>query len=271
MKRNLFITTICCLLLITCKTPSRLYTSESEKELIRQLDSILKEGNLLYKYEKSAWIASDLALKNPIIEAEYNGYFTYEEDGVIKVIILGTAHQTSIAEYIFENNFQIPKSVKIEKRELSDREKMLIYIRKKILENIQSNRYEITVPEGYGLNLVLLPFENKYKLYIITGATKPNVIPFGNDYIFIADQNGNIESWQKTPPRFRTLPEGMRVTEITRTHLTDDPLITATDICTFMLYAPLHGLEAFSVLCRTGLRLRYSLKENTITIGNIFR
>ncbi|MDR0437150.1 MAG: hypothetical protein LBH22_02470 [Bacteroidales bacterium] len=266
MKENLFFATICCLLLITCKGPSKLSNTISI-----DTSEILNEGNLLYKYEKSAWVAGDLALKNPIVAAEYGDYFTYEENGVIKTIILDESRQTCIAEYTFENNFENPKSVKIEKRELSEKEKILIDVQDKISKNILEGKYEITTSEGYGLNGVLLPFADKYKFYIITGTSLPNIIPFGNDYIFIADLDGKIESWQKFPPRFRVLPEGMKVEEMTRTHITDDPLITAADICTFMLYAPLYDIDAFSVISQTGLKMRYSLKENTIMVDNIFK
>jgi len=242
----------------------------SENELNNRLDSILTEGNLLYKYEKSAWISTDLAFENPTVKAEFYGYLTYEEQGEIKTIILGEKHQTCIAEYVFKNNFNKPKSEKIEKRELSDKEKTLIEIREKILENIYENKYEVTVPEGYKLNLILLPFADKYKLYMITGTTQNNEIPFGNDYIFIADKNGKIESWHKFHSRLiptYTMMNGNKVEESIHSHLMTTPLITATDICTFMLYAPLYGIDAFSVYSPAiGKYMTYSLEKNKITV-----
>jgi len=168
----------------------------SESELKEKLDSILIEGNLLYRYEKAAWISNELAFKNPTVKAEFHDYLTYEEQGEIRTIILEEKLQTCIAEYAFENNFDQPKSVKIGKRELSDKEKKLIAVREKILKKIYDKEYEVTVPiRGYNLNFILLPFVDKFKLYIITGTTEPNVVPFGNDYIFIANENGEIENW----------------------------------------------------------------------------
>ena len=249
----------------------------SESELMNKLDSVLQEGNLLYKYEKSAWISNDLASENPIVRAEFKDYLTYEEQGEIRTIIFGENHQICIAEYTFENNFDNPKSIKIEKRELSDKERTLIDVREKILNNINDNEYGITAPPaGYNFNLILLPFADKYKLYIITGTTEPNVVPFGNDYIFIADENGDIESWQK--PHFQLIPtytvitggyarrNFARVTGLIHTHLPTTPLMTATDICTFMLYAPFYGdLETLTVVSAP-VAMKYHLKENKITI-----
>ncbi len=65
----------------------------SESELKAQLDSILIEGNLLYKYEKAAWVSTDLAMENKTVKNDYGGFFTYEEDGAIRVIILGKKYQ----------------------------------------------------------------------------------------------------------------------------------------------------------------------------------
>jgi hypothetical protein len=241
-----------------------------KNELKRQLDSILNEGNLLYKYEKSAWIATDLVLENPIVKAEFNYCFTYEEQETIKTIILDK-ELNCIAEYIFEKQFDKPEFIKIEKRELSNKEKILIDIRKTIIENIISEYgNEVGAPDDYNLNLILLPFADKYKLYITTGTVEPNVIPFGNDYIFIADKNGEIENWHKFHsiliPSYTVLGE-YKVTRLGHTHLKSTPLITATDICTFMLYAPLYEIDVFSVYSPAIKKtMKYSLTKNKITV-----
>ena len=257
----------------------------SESELMNKLDSILQEGNLLYKYEKATWVATDLAYENPIVKAEVKDYLTYEEQGEIRTIILGENLQTCIAEYTFEIDLDNPTSAKIEKRELFDKEKTLVDVRKKILNNINDSKYGVVIPPvGYGLNYILLPFAGKYKLYIITGTTIPNIVPFGNDYIFIANENGEIESWQKFHsiliPSYtivggnntrrnnsrRNNAINSNIKGLVHTHLPMTPLITATDICTFMLYAPFYdNLETLTVVSHFGI-MRYSLKENKITV-----
>ena len=242
----------------------------SKNELKKQLDAVLSEAHLLYKYEKAAWISTDLANENDKINRDFGGYFTYEEQEEIRVIILGQKSQNCIAEYSFESDFKKPKSVKIESRELSDKEKKLIEVREIIVNNLSDEKYEITIPEDYSPNLILLPFAKKYKLYIIMGTSQNDVIPFGNDYLFIADKNGKIETWQKFHsriiPGFTTMSGG-KVTELVHSHLRTTPLITATDICTFMLYAPLYDIDAFSVYSPAlGKYMTYSLKANKIIV-----
>lgn len=243
----------------------------SETELKTKLDSVLTEAHLLYKYEKSAWISTDLAMENRAVKKDFSGFFVYEEEqGKIKVIILGKESQNCIAEYSFESDFSKPKLVKTEKRELSNQEKTLLEVREKILVNLSDKKYEVTIPDGYSPNLILLPFAEKYKLYIIMGTSQRDIIPFGNDYIFIADKNGKIENWQKFHSRIipgYTKIDGNKVTELTHSHLRTTPLITATDICTFILYAPLYDIDAFSVYSPAiGKYMKYSLKNDEITV-----
>ena len=241
----------------------------SESELKNQLDSVLREGNLLYRYEKSTWLSTDLAHANPVIKSEMYSYITYEEEGEIRTVILDKT-PVCIAEYAFENDFDKPKYAKTEKRELSGKEKALIGIRDKLLQNISNRKYEVIVPEGYNLNFILLPHADKYKFYVITGTSQDNVIPFGNDYIFFADKNGEIENWHKFHSRLipgYIMEEGKKVAEVIHSHLKTTPLITATDICTFMLYAPFYDIDTFSVISPAiGKYMKYSLKDNKITV-----
>lgn len=244
----------------------------TESELKTKLDSVLYEGNLLYFYERAAWISSDLALAIPSVKDNFYSYISYRESNGIRTIFLGKELQTCIAEYTFEGSFEIPPLIKIEKRDLSDKEKILVEVREKILNNLSSKDYKVIIPEGYNLNFVLLPFGEKYKLYILTGTTKPNIIPFGNDYLFIADKTGEIESWHKFHSRLIPMEIEEKHVGLMHTHLPTTPLITATDICTFMLNAPYFvNIDCFSVYSPAIDKImKYCLKDNKITIEKDF-
>lgn len=266
MKKALFIIIIS----FTCNTLTAQRTELTEAELKTQLDSVLSEAHMLYKYEKAAWISTDLAMESKSIIKEYGGFFTYEEHGEIKVIILGRKSQICIAEYSFEDDFTKPKSAIIGNRELSNNEKNLLVIKNKIIKNLSNKKYDVSIPTGYSPNLIFLPFAEKFKLYVIMGTTQIDVIPFGNDYLFIANKKGKIESWQKFHSRLipgHTKHDGEKVTELIHSHLRTTPLITATDICTFMLYAPLYDIDSFSVYSPAiGKYMKYSLINDEITV-----
>ena len=60
---------------------------------------------------------------------------------------------------------------------------------------------------------------------------------------------------------------GQKVTESFHSHLRTTPYITATDICTFRLYAQYTELEKFSVYSPAiGKTMTYILKTNKIDI-----
>lgn len=240
----------------------------TEKKLNMKLDSILVEGNLLFYYEKATWIAYDMALENPVIRNKFESYLTYQTGKAIKTIIIGKNLENCVAEYSFITDYDTPDIVQLTERELSTYEKKLIYMRERIMSQLGKDEYDLRIPEGYSLNFILLPYGKKYKLYVLAGTSQLNIIPFGNDYLFIADDYGNIERWRKFHTGLiptQTEFEGSKVRELTHSHVKDNPLISATDICTFMLYAPLYDLERFSVYA-DGRYMTYDLESNSISV-----
>ncbi len=241
----------------------------SERELQEKLDSVITEGNLLYKYEKAAWTSTDLALADKKIKKNYGDYLTYQTDNGFKAIILGKNGQTCIGEYEFVLDFENPDFSSMQERDLNSNEKILLGIRKTMLAQLKN--YDVSVPKGYALNMILIPFGDEYKLYVITATSQSNVIPFGNDYLFIADKNGRIQSWQKFHSRLIPGniigPNGEKVVMLMHSHLRTTPFITATDICTFKLYAPLCSQNEFSVYSPAIQKhMKYSLDSNSITL-----
>lgn len=100
------------------------------------------------------------------------------------------------------------------------------------------------------------------------GTRESGVIPFGNDYLFWSDAEGNITDWKKFHsniiPIYAKGPNGEKVTSSCHSHLPTTPYITATDICTFRLYGELCELEEFSVSASGNFK--YNLKTNKIEI-----
>lgn len=243
-------------------------TPLTDRKLKTKLDSILVEGNLLYYYEKSTWVAYDMANSDPLIKSKFESYLTYQTGRAIKTIILGKNLEKCVAEYTFITDYDTPDITQFDERPLSPYEKKLIYMRERIMNQLGKEEYGIQVPEGFSLNFILIPFEKKYKLYILTGTSKPNIIPFGNDYLFIADDYGNIEKWRKFHNGLIPTEIGSKnTTQIFHTHTSSNPLISATDICTFMLYGPLYDLEEFVVVSEDRDML-YELESNTILVKN---
>lgn len=248
----------------------------SENELKQKFDSILIEADLLYKYEKSAWISTDFVFQETALKNNIREYLIYQNNDEIKTIFIDQIGKNCIAEYIFKDNLDQPNDITTGERSLTEQESKLLETKHKIIEQLSDPKYEIRVPNGYSLNLILIAAGNKYKLYIITGTSQTDIIPFGNDYLFIADSEGNIESWKKFHSTLIPIqtkgPNGEIVIMPVHTHLRTTPLITATDICTFRLYGSLYQINEFMVYSPAiGKYMKYSIKENNITIEEIFQ
>jgi hypothetical protein len=103
------------------------------------------------------------------------------------------------------------------------------------------------------------------------GTYKSGIIPFGNDYLFKADYSGNIVEWKKFHSRLipaqMEIPESGKIISAMHSHLRTTPHITATDICTFRLYAEFSKIKSFIVYSPAiGKSMEYDINDNTIKI-----
>jgi len=245
----------------------------NEKEMKQKTDSILTEGNLLFKYERSAWVSTDLAMEKSVIKKEYGGYLVYQVGDTIKTIILNKENKLCIYELSFIGNYDYPKLEVLTNRNLTAKEENLLYIKNKILGGIIEQKIAVEIPAGCSLNMDLLPTDQGYKFYILSGTSQSQMIPFGNDYLFYADLKGTILTWKKFHSRFIPTqtkgPNEEVVLQTTHSHLKKEPFISATDICTFMLYGSLYDQMDFLVYSPAFSKyFKYKLASNEIEILN---
>jgi hypothetical protein len=241
----------------------------------KQLDSIINEANRLYHYEKTVWHASDLLMEDTSMLTHYGGYVVNLSDEKITVTFAHENAQDKIAVYRFSYDaLEVPFEVQKKTKPLEPTEKKLLDTKMKVMSQLGNEDYAIGWPEGFSPNFILLPETNGYKFYMIMGATESGVIPFGNDYVFVTDNEGNITNWKKFHTRLipgeTQGPNGEPVSLLMHSHLRNSPFISATDICTFRLYAPDYGIDEFRVLCiATSSYYTYSIKTNSITVESM--
>ncbi len=234
-------------------------------------DSIIAEADLMYKYEKTVWNSTDLVIADKNLKNNYGGYIVRHSVDSIYVIYIDKKQEKSIARFTYTStNLNYPCYMSTVSSSLSDEEKELLTIKIKMLNQLSNKKYDIRIPQGFSPNFVLIKENTMFKLYMIMGTSEPGVIPFGNDYLFTANSKGKIKNW--TQFHSRMIPvmaevDGQKVSEATHSHLRTTPYITATDICTFRLYAHYTELEKFSVYSPAiGKTMTYILETNTIEI-----
>ena len=248
------------------------YSSAQEINHQEKLDSILQEANLLYNYEKAVWNASDLLIDNRKLRKKNGGYVVFHKEDSIWVSFFDKDHESIIARFHFVNkDMEKPFLAKLEESAAQEKENELLRIKNLIIEELGHEKYELSFPKSYNPNLILIPENQYYKLYIIMGTSSEGIVPFGNDYLFWADKKGEIFKWHKfhsklIPARSEIPGVGTVVSE-THSHLRSTPYITATDICTFRLYAKYTELESFSVYSPAlKTTFIYFLKGNSLKV-----
>jgi len=243
--------------------------SQTENRQVK-LDSIIKEADLLYNYEKAAWVATDLLMPMEKLRNNYGGYIVYHSNDTIYATIMDQTQRKRLARFTFvTSNMDSPISSNFKISELTEKEMNLFATKSIVISQLSNPKYEIGIPEGYSPNLILFEEGEGYKLYIIMGTSESGIIPFGNDYLFHTDSTGDITSWQKFHstliPVQSTMSAGEVLKSAMHSHLKTTPYITATDICTFRLYAPYTELNEFKVLSTAlNVYMKYDLETNSI-------
>ncbi|MDP4239883.1 MAG: hypothetical protein Q8904_10495 [Bacteroidota bacterium] len=228
-----------------------------------QTQAIVVEGKLLYKSEMASWYGTDLFLENHKDRTNVGGYFSYTIDEISKCVFFSKTDKPKVIGTIsFDSSFST-KSAKIDLTErcFTNSENDLYTIRKIALEKLNSDtlfkRYNNT-----DLNLIPLASDNEKKVYVLTGPKQNGVVIFGNDYLLTFDNNNSLSSTKRLhkniiPIRFGDKQkEGKEVEATIHSHLPETgDFITATDICTLMLYEKFTKWKRHNVVSKKYLNI----------------
>lgn len=205
---------------------------------------IVEEGKKLYKSEMASWYGTDVFLEKYNQNEKIGGYLSYSENELSKCIFFSKGENPKvIGTMTFDETFNI-KTVKTElnERDFNKAELELYTIRTKALQIINSD----TIFKQYNntnLNLIPIISNGEKKVYVVTGPKDNGIIIFGNDYLLNFDKKNNFISRKKLHQNIiwtdynQKMDDGTISVGGSHTHLpaTGD-FITATDICTLMLY-----------------------------------
>ena len=222
-------------------------------ELYVTLDSIVNEGWQLYFSERVNWIASDLVLEKNDMDA-IGGSMTWKpNDSVWVAIFYDKNAKNCIFEYRYnfvsnqEESIDVSRPISsLEQTEIKRKKQMIEQALKKYADSLYFANQSFGSP-----NIDIVRINNKLtRLYFLQGTVKSNVIPFGNDYSIDFDENLKpltFRRYHRSLIAMQTRTEdGSKVETIMHSHLKDNPFITPTDICNFLLYRP-EDLDVFFV------------------------
>jgi hypothetical protein len=230
---------------------SSLAQFKSEKDIVI-------EAKKLYRSEMASWNGTDIFLAKFQDKLEkIGGYFSYELNERSNCVFFSNDSLPKIlGTFSFDSTFNL-KTVIIDNEERlpTSREANLISIRKSAFKTMTTDTlfkfYKDTDP-----NLIPLDDENGKRVYILTGPKKQGVVIFGNDYLLKFDNKGKLSDKKRLHKSLLQFEYGNKdgkiVTGAMHTHLPGmGELITATDICTLMLYAKFAQWERHIVISET--------------------
>lgn len=244
-----------------------------QKNLNEKTESILAEGKLLYKSEMASWYGTDLFLEKYKQRENIGGYFSYNENEVIKCVFFS---KTDIPEVIgtisFDNTYDLKTANSdLNARNFTKTEKDLYEMRKIALVEINTD----TLFKKYNntnLNLIPIINGNQKKVYVLTGPKNNGVVIFGNDYLLTFDENNKLISKKQLhkniiPIEYGGKTEGGKEVESTiHSHLPETgDFITATDVCTLMLYSKFTKWKTHNVVSKKYLNI-WNCETNELNI-----
>ena len=206
------------------------------------LDSICSEGYNLYCAERANWIASDSAVYNIGFDRIGGTARWQTSNNTWHISFFDTTLQYCLMEALFE-----PAGEKLTcsypQRSISEAEKDIMNLQNRMFQNAiakYGDSIQIANRDFGNPNFDFIKIDDQtMRMYMLQGTNKNNVIPFGLDYSFDFDFNGNVTAFrryhQSLIPIATKTDDGSTQTAI-HSHLKNNPYITPTDICNFLLY-----------------------------------
>ncbi|MDX1908158.1 MAG: hypothetical protein SF053_14070 [Bacteroidia bacterium] len=213
------------------------------------------EGRALYAAEMASWYGTDLFMEKYPDRTQLGGYFSYASGSQTLCLFYSNALMPRVLGTVaFDSTFDTRTAVlDFTSRDFSDLEQDLYEIRSRALDEMNRETlyktYQNTNP-----NLIPLIRGDVRKVYILTAPTQHGVVIFGNDYLLTFDANNQLvhsTALHQDLIAVRFDPDNAEEVLSFHTHAANtSELITATDICTLMLYSRFTQWKQHSVVSK---------------------
>lgn len=244
----------------------------SQQTPTEQAQPIVAEGKLLYKSEMASWYGTDLFLEKYSNRENIGGYFSYIDNSAAKCIFFSkSAEPMVIGTISFDSTYNVKTAIAdLSERNFTDLERQLYTIRKTALAEINADRQLFKTYENSNLNLIPLINGTEKKVYVLTGPTQNGIVLIGNDYLLTFDTEGKLLAKKQLHKNLIPINYGGKKDEqavgAMHTHLPETgDFITATDICTLMLYEKFAGWKTHNVVSKNYLNI-WNCETDQLTV-----
>lgn len=227
-----------------------------EEALDREINAIVKEGKRLYRSEMASWYGTDLFVEAFKDHQRIGGYFSYTENDISKCIFYSREdHPKVIGTISFDSTYNVKTAkVDLNERDFTERESDLYFIRYRAMDEMRHDTL-FKIYKNSNLNTIPLIDGNERKVYVLSGTSVNGLVIFGNDYLLTFDDKNNLTSKRALHNNAIFVEYGKSEKQdkielgSIHSHLpSTGDLMTATDICTLMLYEKLTGWRQHTVI-----------------------
>jgi hypothetical protein len=248
---------------------SVLLFSTSSYGQTKEEKEIIKEGAMLYKIEMASWKGTDVFL-NRFSDQRQNigGYFSYIEKGSPLCIFYSKDDYPKVLATIAVVDDKDATAIVSGQRQLSRHEMHLLVIRQKTLKLLQTDSLFKFYPDT-NPNIIPLIDKKGKRAYVLTGPKKEGVVIFGNDYLLTFDDEFKLIEKRSLHKNIIDIEYGkvdnQTILATMHTHLPETgELITATDVCTLMLYEKFAKWEQHYVISEKNVSI-WNCSTNKLT------
>ncbi len=244
--------------------------AEEDKTLDKAF-AIREEGIYLYQLEKASWLGTDIMLDRYKDKNNLGGYVSYlDNETPVNVFFSRNGKRRVIGQITFKGSFDPKKaSIDLKERSLTLLEEDLFEMREKTMDVINARDGFFSFYYNTSFNIIPLIYEGVRKVYVLTGPKEGGIVIFGNDYLLIFNEKNEIVSKRKIHNNMITIdlkhPENRKdVHGTAHSHLpSTGELITATDICTLLLYGRYAEWKTHFVMSDTFVSV-WDCRENNL-------
>lgn len=236
---------------------------------------IVREGKYLYQLETASWNGTDIFLENYTEKSKIGGYFSYIENSTTRCVFVSNEDKPKVIGTIyFDSTLSKNSSIlSLEERTLSTKESEIWELREAAYKIITSDT-NISTYEETSLNIIPIVENNEKKVYILTGTSKDYSLIIGNDYLINFSKNNTLLNIKKLHKNImiidisslknKNLKDDEKISYHSHSQETGD-FISATDICTLMLYSKLYPLTTHIVVSPKYVSM-WNCKSNNLMV-----
>ena len=219
-------------------------------KLVITLDGNCKEGYNLYVAEHINWVSSDSVLAHYSVDDIGGKIIWQPTNDTWNVVFMDKEQKNCIYDFRYDIKSEeqtisyVPRPITEKERGILEKQNLMF---KNAIEQYgDSMRYD---PDYGRPNFDFVRIDDKTtRMYMLQGVERTGIIPFGNDLSIDFDNECNITAFRRYHHSF--IPISNEGEAAFHSHLKDNPYITPTDVCNFLLY---HGKMKQTYILSTAL------------------